>query len=691
MKKILLIDDDQAQLTITKSIIEKNFNDFAVFTSLSGLDGFELAKKEIPDTILLDIVMPKTDGYAVCKMLKANKKTQSIPVIMMTGVEKSTESRAKGLEIGADAFLYKPIDPIEITAQIKVMLRIKEAEHKLRAEKDNLEVKIAESTFELKKSEAKFRSLFLSANDSIFLMKGGKFIDCNPKTLKLFKCKEEDIIGHSPEEFSPKYQEDGSLSSESANQKINAAIQGKPQFFKWIHKQKNGTTFDAEVSLNKLIISDEVYIQAIVRDTTEQIRKEKEQTLLYNISNAVNLTQNLEKLIEIIQEELGKIIDTTNFFIALYDEKTESISLPYHKDKKNNSSSFPIGKTLSAYVINTKKSLFGTKDTFRKLEELGEIDNPGEYPEIWIGVPLKVEQKVIGILVVQSYTDALAYTIADVKMLEFVSDQISISVNRSKTLSNLKIALEKATESDRLKSAFLATMSHELRTPLNAVIGFSEMISADLPLDDIVEFSQIIHNSGNQLLHIIEDIFDITLIEAGNVEIVFEEVELKPIMDKINESIKIEQHRLTKNDLTVNYTNAGNNEEIILNTDPSKLKQILINLTKNAIKFTEKGTVNYGYTIIKSKGKPLLRFYVEDTGIGISEENLTMIFDMFRQVEYSNTREFGGVGIGLSIAKKMVELLGGELWVDSTLGKGSTFYFTLPNALIYQKKDPVLF
>lgn len=691
MKKILLIDDDQAQLTITKSIIEKNFNDFAVFTSLNGLDGFELAKKEIPDTILLDIVMPKTDGYAVCKMLKANKKTQSIPVIMMTGVEKSTESRAKGLEIGADAFLYKPIDPIEITAQIKVMLRIKEAEHKLRAEKDNLEVKIAESTFELKKSEAKFRSLFLSANDSIFLMKGGKFIDCNPKTLKLFKCKEEDIIGHSPEEFSPKYQEDGSLSSESANQKINAAIQGKPQFFKWIHKQKNGTTFDAEVSLNKLIISDEVYIQAIVRDTTEQIRKEKEQTLLYNISNAVNLTQNLEKLIEIIQEELGKIIDTTNFFIALYDEKTESISLPYHKDKKNNSSSFPIGKTLSAYVINTKKSLFGTKDTFRKLEELGEIDNPGEYPEIWIGVPLKVEQKVIGILVVQSYTDALAYTIADVKMLEFVSDQISISVNRSKTLSNLKIALEKATESDRLKSAFLATMSHELRTPLNAVIGFSEMISADLPLDDIVEFSQIIHNSGNQLLHIIEDIFDITLIEAGNVEIVFEEVELKPIMDKINESIKIEQHRLTKNDLTVNYTNAGNNEEIILNTDPSKLKQILINLTKNAIKFTEKGTVNYGYTIIKSKGKPLLRFYVEDTGIGISEENLTMIFDMFRQVEYSNTREFGGVGIGLSIAKKMVELLGGELWVDSTLGKGSTFYFTLPNALIYQKKDPVLF
>lgn len=691
MKKILIIDDDRSQLTLIKSIIEKNFRDFVVLTSLSGLEGFEIAKKEIPDTILLDIVMPKTDGYAICKLLKGNENTGPIPVVMMTGIEKNMESRAKGLEIGADAFLYKPIDPIELTAQIKVMLRIKDAENKLRAEKESLEVKILESTFELKKSEAKFRSLFLSANDAIFLMKGNIFIDCNPKTLKLFKCKEEEIIGHSPEEFSPKYQADGFLSSEKAFQKINAAIKGKPQFFQWIHKQKNGTTFNAEVSLNKLIISNEVYIQAIVRDITAQIRKEKEQTLLYNISNAVNLTQNLEKLIEFIQLELGKIIDTTNFFIALYDEKTDTISLPYFNDEKDDYSSIPVGKTLSNYVIKTKKSVFGTKSNIRKLEELGEVDAVGEDSEIWIGVPLKIENRVIGILVVQHYTDPNAYNESDLKMLEFVSDQISLSLNRSKTLNDLKIALGKATESDRLKSAFLATMSHELRTPLNAVIGFSEMISEDLPLEDIIEFSQIIHNSGNQLLHIIEDIFDITLIEAGNVEIVLEEVELKPIMNKISESIKIEQHRLTKNDLTVSYINAGNNDDIILNTDPSKLKQILINLTKNAIKFTEKGTVNYGYTIIKSKRKPMLQFFVEDTGIGISEENLTMIFDMFRQVEYSNTREFGGVGIGLSIAKKLVELLGGDLWVKSELGKGSTFYFTLPNALVNQKKDAVLF
>lgn len=172
MKKIVLIDDDQAQLTITKSIIEKNFDDFKVYTSLSGMAGFELAKKEIPDTILLDIVMPNTDGYTICKLLKAEKCTRHIPVIMMTGIEKNTESRAKGLEIGADAFLYKPIDPIELIAQIKVMLRIKDAENKLRTEKENLEIKVLESTQELKKSETKFRGLFLSANDSIFLMKG---------------------------------------------------------------------------------------------------------------------------------------------------------------------------------------------------------------------------------------------------------------------------------------------------------------------------------------------------------------------------------------------------------------------------------------------------------------------------------------------------------------------------------------
>ncbi|MDA3905664.1 MAG: PAS domain S-box protein [Bacteroidales bacterium] len=819
MKKILVIDDDLAQITIIKSIINKNFLDFKVFTSLSSQEGLELAHKEIPDTILLDIVMPKMDGYDVCKRLKANKDTKHIPVIMITGVEKSIESRAKGLEMGADAFLYKPFDPLELTSQLKVMLRIKEAEDKLRAEKESLEERIAERTFELKKSEAKFRSLFLFANDSIFLMKGDKFIECNPKTLQLFACKEEEIIGQSPDKFSPKYQPDGSLSSEKAIQKINAAINGKPQFFEWIHTRKDGTTFDAEVSLNKIIISNEEYIQAIVRDfserkianrqiqesekrfkqlfvdlsdavlvtsiegddignvlevnneamkqtgysrsellrmniindlvvpgtgeintddwnkkllkgetvtttemmrkkdgskywtevkvkpivyngkkaslsinrdITERIRKEKEQRLLYNISNAANLTQRLDELIKFIQVELDKIIDTTNFFIALYDEETDMISLPFFVDEKDNYSVFPAGKTLTKYVIKTKKSLFGTKRIIKKLEETGEVESIGEDSEIWLGVPLKIEDKVIGVLVVQSYNNQYAYAESDLKMLEFISDQFSLSINRSKTLDDLKIALEKATESDHLKSAFLATMSHELRTPLNAIIGFSEMINGELPLEDIVDFNQIIHTSGNQLLHIIEEIFDITLIDAGDVEIIKEEVELKVILDKVKEIVKIDQHRMQKDNLILSYINSVDEKEVVINTDPSKLKQILINLVKNALKFTEKGHINYGYSVIKKNGKPVLQFYVEDTGIGISKDNLSIIFNMFRQVEYSNTREYGGVGIGLSIAKKLVELLGGELWVESTLGQGSVFYFTLPDALISNYKTPLI-
>lgn len=815
MKKILVIDDDQVQLTIIESIINRYSDNHIVFTALSGKEGLEIARREQPDTILLDIVMPEMDGYEVCKRLKADRSVMHIPVIMITGVERDIQSRSKGLEIGADAFLYKPFDPIELTSQLNVMLRIKEAEDELRAEKENLEEIILDRTAELKKSEAKFHSLFSSAYDAIFLMQDDIFVECNPKTLQLFDCTEDEIIGHSPEEFSPEFQPDNSLSSDKALKKITAAFRGKPQFFEWVHMRKDGTEFDAEVSLNKINLADAEFILAIVRDIsnrknaekelresekrfkqlfidlsdavivtsleeeefgnilevnletvkqtgytkkelltmnitrdiaisgsvaiktdnwnaqllngetittteirrrkdgskywtevivksilykgkkaclsinrdiTEQLRREKEQRLLYNISNAVNSKQKLDELFKFIHIELGKIIDTTNFFIALYNEETDMISLPFFVDEKDNYSIFPAGKTLTKYVIKSKKSLFGTKSFIKKLKELGEVEGIGEDSEIWIGVPLKVENKVIGILAVQNYTNPNAYNESDVRMLEFVSDQISLAINRTKTLEYLKGALVKATESDRLKSAFLATMSHELRTPLNAVIGFSEMFRDQLPIEDMVEFGQIIHSSGNQLLHIIEDIFDITLIEAGDVEIIKEEVSLKAILNKVKEIVKVDQHRMGKNDLIISCINSVDENETIINTDPSKLKQILINLVKNALKYTDKGHINYGYTLIYIENEPVIQFYVEDSGIGIPQDKLDIIFEMFRQVEDSNTRNFGGVGIGLSISKKLVELLGGEMWVDSTTGQGSTFYFTLPGAIIDKRE-----
>jgi len=157
MKKILAIDDQQDNLTTIKALLKNHIPDCKVLTALSGKEGLEIAEKEQPDTILLDIVMPRMDGYEVCKRLKEDESTKHIPVVMLTAIKTDSESRVRGLETGADAFLHKPIDPPELSAQIKVMLRIKAAEDKLRAEKELLDKKVEERTKELKESKERFQ------------------------------------------------------------------------------------------------------------------------------------------------------------------------------------------------------------------------------------------------------------------------------------------------------------------------------------------------------------------------------------------------------------------------------------------------------------------------------------------------------------------------------------------------------
>lgn len=242
----------------------------------------------------------------------------------------------------------------------------------------------------------------------------------------------------------------------------------------------------------------------------------------------------------------------------------------------------------------------------------------------------------------------------------------------------LKLALVKATESDRLKSAFLATMSHELRTPLNAIIGFSDIISDELAIEDILSFNKNINSSGYHLLSIVEDLFDITLIETGEIKIHLEKENLFSILKEVHEIITIEQVKTNKNHINIQKKIPSEGVDLEINTDASKLKQILINLLKNALKFTHDGHIHYGFEFEQTQTKTELKFFVEDTGIGIPKSKQELIFDIFRQVEDSHTREYGGTGIGLSISKKLCELLGGEIWLESDEGKGSVFYFTIP-------------
>lgn len=242
--------------------------------------------------------------------------------------------------------------------------------------------------------------------------------------------------------------------------------------------------------------------------------------------------------------------------------------------------------------------------------------------------------------------------------------------------AELIIAKEKAEESDRLKSAFLATMNHELRTPLNHILGFSSLIQSGVEANESREYASTIEASGKNLLSIIEDIFELSLVEQANIKVRRQTFNL---MDHFMEN---------KASLDDIVRSSGKNEQIELiftpdtellssyiTTDRSKINQVLANLFKNAIKFTHSGKIEFGY---KMENHERLKFYVKDTGIGISKEKQHVIFDFFRQGDDSHTRLYGGIGIGLAISLKITHVLNGELQVESEPGKGSTFYFTIP-------------
>lgn len=252
---------------------------------------------------------------------------------------------------------------------------------------------------------------------------------------------------------------------------------------------------------------------------------------------------------------------------------------------------------------------------------------------------------------------------------------------------------EKAEESDRLKTAFLSNMSHEIRTPMNAIIGFSHLLKEPkIPQENIDKYIQIITSKGNLLLNIINDIIDIAKVEAGEIEIHKSTCNISELFDELSTTYQKTLELANKTHIKFKINRANTKQDIVIKTDPVRLKQILSNLIDNAIKFTDKGFIEAGYSVEMQNNEPVVEFYIKDTGIGISDENKQIIFTRFRQIDESHTRTSGGTGLGLAISKNLASLLGGDLKVDSKPGKGSTFSFSIPFDKLKQineKKEPI--
>lgn len=244
---------------------------------------------------------------------------------------------------------------------------------------------------------------------------------------------------------------------------------------------------------------------------------------------------------------------------------------------------------------------------------------------------------------------------------------------------------EAAQLADKLKSAFLANMSHEIRTPMNGIMGFAQLLKEpNLSGDEQKEYISIIEKSGERMLNIINDIIDISKIESGLMKV---DIQKSDINKQIEYVYAFFKNEVEAKGIKISCKTSLPPSEAIIKTDPEKLYAILINLVKNAIKYTHEGAIEFGYNKVPGKESPELEFYVRDTGIGIPEERQLAIFERFVQADIVDTHAYQGAGLGLAISKAYIEMLSGKIYLESKPGKGTVFYFTIPyNAEIQDHK-----
>ncbi len=259
----------------------------------------------------------------------------------------------------------------------------------------------------------------------------------------------------------------------------------------------------------------------------------------------------------------------------------------------------------------------------------------------------------------------------------FIIGTLQDVTDNRKILEDLAKAKEKAEESDLLKTMFLSNLSHEFRNPMNAITGFSEMInSGNIDTEKRKEYARIITRKGNYILGLIDDIAELAKFETGAVSVNRKNCDINRVAGELFLEFKETKKEIDKDqiELRLNVSTPLTQE---IYTDPGRLQQVLSNLLRNAFQFTEKGTVEFGYELKDAK---TIQFFVKDTGIGVRKEDQKLVFNRFRQVEETSLRKIGGSGLGLTLSRHIINLLGGKIWFESIPNEGSTFFFTIPIA-----------
>ncbi|MBN2349268.1 MAG: PAS domain S-box protein [Bacteroidales bacterium] len=458
---------------------------------------------------------------------------------------------------------------------------------------------------------------------------------------------------------------------------------------KWIYVESIFSNQLENPSINGILVNSRDISDRKMAELKERVYQDN---LVFLSNSALDLLglSDLEHIYKYITEKLYNFLENAVIIFSSYQEMKDCFIIenisgidPYTDQFERIIGRDPIGlnlpRDLSISNFDTAGSVITIQDenlnwnyTEINSKMFEEINTILKIHKIY-NISLAHQNKLLGNITIITLNKSI---IKFKHIIETFVHQVSVTLHRSLLEAELKRAKNKAEESDKLKTAFLANMSHEIRTPMNGILGFAEMLNDDsLSLGNRKKYLEIINNNGKMLVNLIDDIIDFAKIEAKQIKVAKQDFSLNTLLAQVHASFLSETLKKEKKHVKLRMRKAFTNESCFIRTDPNRLRQVLVNLIGNSFKFTSEGYIEFGYEL---RADNMLEFYVEDTGIGIAQDKLDIIFERFMQADSSRTRKYGGSGLGLAISKGFIELLGGSMWVESEYGKGSKFYFTLP-------------
>ncbi|MFZ4522208.1 MAG: sensor histidine kinase [Bacteroidales bacterium] len=500
---------------------------------------------------------------------------------------------------------------------------------------------------ELRSSEIRYRTLFESAKDAIFLMADGLFIDCNSATLEMYGCRREEIIGETPGRFSPPIQPDGRSSDEKSRERIALALAGTPQSFEWRHCQLNGTEFDAEVSLNRLELKAKPYLQAIVRDITE--RKLSEKKLQASEEKFRKSFASHPGLAGISTLADGTYLDVNQNFCTILGWRREEV------------------------IGNTSLDLGIFFDPSQRVEIVNLLKNGGKIHNLEVRVKTKTGDIRSGLfsseIIETEGQDCLLSQFIDITDRKLAEAQIRTMNDQLEQRVQERTAQLEA--SNKELDAFCYSVSHDLRAPVRALNSFAKILFED--------YNQVLDDEGHRLLtviagnakkmgNLIDDLLEFS--HLGRQDIMVSHIDMEAMAQSVYEDLCTSTAcGKIKFNLLPLPTCMG---------DPKMARQAWINLLSNAIKFSSQ------------KPEPVITvgsklhagdhvYFVKDNGTGFDMAYYPKLFGVFQRLH--SEKEFEGSGVGLAIVQRIIQRMHGRIWAEGAIGEGATFYFTLPRTL----------